>query len=399
MFLILILLALVGFVVGGQINRAIYSWAWNARPISPWSAPPAGVAQRTWMDCLPMLGWWQMRRESNIHGPMFWIRPMLIELAFGLGLATLYWWEVGVNGWDRSLFLSHAILFGLMMVATFIDFDEKTIPDTVTIPGTIVALLIAAFLPNALLPVPPRPMSPILVTTPSAWATWLDGTSGLGVGLACWLGWCYGLLPRTVYFRRGIVKGVQYLVASMIRHPLSKRIALMCAVGASAIVMIWFATSGSLNWQTFVSSLIAMAAVGGFVWAIRIVTGVAAGIEAMGFGDVTLMAMVGAFIGWQAGIISFFVAPFTSLFLVIPYYLLTGKRHIPFGPFLCAGVAIVAVGWDSVWAVVGRQWAMFGPIIPAVLVVLVVLMGLSLGLIEMVKRLAGVRTLRAEASA
>jgi glutamate dehydrogenase/leucine dehydrogenase len=30
-------------------------------------------------------------------------------------------------------FLSHAILFALMLIATFIDFDEQTIPDEVTI--------------------------------------------------------------------------------------------------------------------------------------------------------------------------------------------------------------------------------------------------------------------------
>ena len=33
----------------------------------------------------------------------------------------------------------------------------------------------------------------------------------------------------------------------------------------------------------------------------------------MGFGDVTLMAMIGAYLGWQAAVLTFFIAPFFGL--------------------------------------------------------------------------------------
>lgn len=382
---ILIVLGIVGFAVGGQINRAIYRWAWNQRSISPWSAPPDGAAARTWTDRVPVYGWWPMRRESKIHGTVFWLRPMLIELAFGVGLAWLYWWEVHVLGWEKSLFCAHAVLFALMMIATFIDLDEKTIPDFVTVPGTIVALLFAAFLPNSLLPVP---SGLVLTTTPYQWPAWLDGVEGLGIGLACWLAWCAALLPRTIYFRRGVVKGLKFLAASLVRHPVSRWIGLMSLIGAIAISAMWFTMSGMLNWQTLLSSLIAMAAVGGFLWSIRIITSIVMGMEAMGFGDVTLMAMVGAFLGWQAGIISFFVAPCVSIFLIIAIWLLTGNRQIPFGPILCLGTAIVAISWDTVWTAWGRIFEL-GPLIPIGLAVLVALMGISLGFIQIVKRLFG----------
>ena len=33
----------------------------------------------------------------------------------------------------------------------------------------------------------------------------------------------------------------------------------------------------------------------------------------MGFGDVNLMGMIGAFMGWQAAVLTFFLAPFFGL--------------------------------------------------------------------------------------
>ncbi len=38
---------------------------------------------------------------------------------------------------------------------------------------------------------------------------------------------------------------------------------------------------------------------GGLTWILRLVSSVLLGQEALGFGDVTLMAMIGSFVGWQ----------------------------------------------------------------------------------------------------
>ena len=73
----------------------------------------------------------------------------------------------------------------------------------------------------------------------------------------------------------------------------------------------------------------------------------------MGFGDVTLMAMIGAFLGWQAAFLIFFLAPFTALLIAATQRILTGERHIAFGPYLCLAAVIVMVGWDAVWT----RWA------------------------------------------
>lgn len=62
--------------------------------------------------------------------------------------------------------------------------------------------------------------------------------------------------------------------------------------------------------------------------------------EAMGFGDVKLMAAIGAFLGWKLTLLSFFIAPFFGSFFGI-IVLLRKKSHlIPYGPFLSLGALL-----------------------------------------------------------
>ncbi|WP_165231276.1 prepilin peptidase [Aquisphaera insulae] len=84
-------------------------------------------------------------------------------------------------------------------------------------------------------------------------------------------------------------------------------------------------------------------------------------VEAMGFGDVTLMAMIGAFLGWQAAVLTFFIGPFfglgTAIVKIFNKYrkLLGGRklsavdREVPFGPYLCAGALALVLSWRWLW--------------------------------------------------
>src|SRR5437868_1320813 len=90
----MIVVFFAGACLGSLANWAIYALAWNARPISPWSKLPASPDSRSRSDRVPILGWFSLRREVSLHGPRFWIRPLLLEICLGLALAGLYWWEV-----------------------------------------------------------------------------------------------------------------------------------------------------------------------------------------------------------------------------------------------------------------------------------------------------------------
>ena len=152
----------------GAANWAIYALAWHPRPISPWSRPdPSGPPRRLW-DRLPIIGWLGLRREAALHRRGFWVRPMLVEVLMGVGLAWLYWWEVEAAGLlpqgvgtllglgDKTVlhfeFLAHCFLIALMLAGSLIDVDEKIIPDEITVSGTLAGLLLAAVCPWSLLP-------------------------------------------------------------------------------------------------------------------------------------------------------------------------------------------------------------------------------------------------------
>jgi prepilin signal peptidase PulO-like enzyme (type II secretory pathway) len=132
------------------------------------------------------------------------------------------------------------------------------------------------------------------------------------------------------------------------------------------------------------TALVGLAASGGIVWAVRLIGTAALRREAMGFGDVTLMMMIGAFLGWQAGLMLFFIAPFAGLVIGLLQFVLRRDDVIPYGPFLCLAAAACVVGWAPIW-----NWAQpifgLGWLVPAMLIVCLVLLGVLLAIWQAIK--------------
>jgi Flp pilus assembly protein protease CpaA len=62
--------------------------------------------------------------------------------------------------------------------------------------------------------------------------------------------------------------------------------------------------------------------------------------EAMGGGDIKMMAMVGAFVGWQGVLLTVFLGALAGTIIFLPLTLLGRKKLVPFGVFLAVGAAI-----------------------------------------------------------
>jgi leader peptidase (prepilin peptidase) / N-methyltransferase len=391
----------LGLIAGGAVNWAIYSLAWFARPIGPWGRAHEKAPPRHWSDRLPVVGWFGLARESSLHGRMFWLRPLLLELALAAGLAALYWWEVEqialippaapvLPNMVRALvhwqFLAHAVLIVLMTAATFIDFDEKTIPDSITIPGTLLGLLLAALLPQVALPVMAKlpggagfALGPLQFASPDEFPAWAHTWQGPAIATLALCAWCAALVPATATLRRGWAKAIAFYIASIARAPHWRFMLALAVVTSAATWGVWLI--GGARWESLFTSVMGLAFGGALIWAVRIVGTIALREEAMGFGDVTLMAMIGAFLGWQPALIIFFLSPGAALFIAVAQWVITGRRDIAFGPYLCLATVYVLVRWQDVWGFAAGIFAM-GPLVLAILAVCLTLM---LGMLMMLR--------------
>jgi prepilin signal peptidase PulO-like enzyme (type II secretory pathway) len=173
------------------------------------------------------------------------------------------------------------------------------------------------------------------------------------------------------------------LIASRVARELNRfPFRPMLIFGTCGILAVWLFSERA--WVGLFTSLVGLVASGGIVWAVRLIGTAALRREAMGFGDVTLMMMVGTFIGWQASLIAFFLAPFAGLIIGIAQFVLRRDDVIPYGPFLCLATAGVIIAWAPIWMWAERMFGM-GSLVPAVLVVCLGMLGVMLAIWRIIK--------------
>jgi leader peptidase (prepilin peptidase)/N-methyltransferase len=84
-----------------------------------------------------------------------------------------------------------------------------------------------------------------------------------------------------------------------------------------------------------------LGAVAGFVllWIVAFVGTKAFGKDAMGGGDIKMMAMIGAFLGWQGVLLTLFLGAVSGTLVFLPLKLAGRDKLVPFGIFLALGAA------------------------------------------------------------
>lgn len=410
----LFVLAIIGAIIGIVVNWCIDNLGDKKPGLSPWSKQIRNELEHPFAHFIPVIGWFFRRRDQAALGRRFWVRPLLIEAAWIFGLPLFYLWcsNNGLTGdiaaptkWIAIWFVGHSVLIAFLFVATFIDLDQRVIPDGVTIPGTIIALIIAALWPSFRLPeVISILAGPAIVSVDFADAQplqdWHRGWAGLGIGLAMFAIWILALLPKFPLIGLNL-KSLRMVVASTVRFLQKNRLKVRTktrrigwrylvigAVGMSAIAISW-PLLPNVNWDSLFGALIGLGFGGLMVWSVRIVASHSLGQEAMGFGDVTLMAMVGAFLGWQAALIVFALSPFAALVIVLVNYLVTRENEVAFGPYLCLGTLITIFGWSHIWPFARERFFLN----PAILIVV-----LAGSLVLLMMMMLGVRILKGNGS-
>jgi len=110
---------------------------------------------------------------------------------------------------------------------------------------------------------------------------------------------------------------------------------------------------------SFFDSLIGALICGGFLWGVAEVYYRIRKIEGLGFGDIKLMGMVGAFLGVRLALLTIMLGSFMGAIVGLAYIKFAGKDsqyELPFGSFL--GVAAIIAGLRGA-QVIGQYTSLF----------------------------------------
>ncbi len=363
--IVLTFLFVLGCTIGSFLNVCVYRIPRHDRLgdqlrglWSPPSSCPQCGKRISARDNVPIFGWLLLKgRCRNCSLPISPRYP-LVELFNGLLFVLLYWREVPagyraalehsslfaadlgpqiIDGFSPTLhlnlrFLYHVILVEALLVASLIDWDLKIIPDGSTVPAMIAGVVVGAVGYVHLIPVwfQSAQYEPIYSQT----------------------------LPEFMNFSAPEGGVPAWVLSAPHAHGLA-------------------------------ASLAGLLVGGGLVWGVRLIGALILRREAMGFGDVVLMALIGSYLGWQAAVMVFFLAPICALFSSILALVLRREREIPYGPYLSLAALLVLLFFRDIWS----YWQPIfqtGPLVPLMFLVGAVLLAASLALTQLVKKLLGI---------
>ncbi len=396
--LICLFVFLVGSCVGSFLNVLIYRLPRGLSIVSPGSSCPKCQRPIAWYDNIPLLSWFLLGRACRhcrqaipatyplvefataVSFTLIFVAYMLLDLRAEMPLLL----EIPQSA-DWAILALHLWLVAALLGASVIDFYHKVIPLPITTLTAGLALVTHTVFPQAAL---------WRISAP---------TAGLAFGAAL------GLIISAILVRAGIFrpsfppdpeKGFvrrprrrprkQHLQPlqhsseddepsgsiSPRREMLHEMLYLTPAVGLALVAWLVASADTSLGkaWgmllenahlNALAGSLFGLLIGGATVWLTRILGSLGFGREAMGLGDVHLMAAGGAVLGWLAPVLAFFIAPFYGLIAVILSAARQRAGELPYGPWLSLGLLTTMIFQDKIWAYIGPGLELFWQVLRA----------------------------------
>jgi leader peptidase (prepilin peptidase)/N-methyltransferase len=383
-----------GASVGSFVNVVAWRLPRGASIVSPRSRCPICGACLSWRENLPVVGWLLLRGRCRRCREPISVQYLLIELLVGSLFAGLFlllylpgprsWWVLGTEGWwsfrqfreSWPGFLVLLSLLGTLVPITLIDARTYLIPIGLTLWISITAAV--GWAAQSLLPLS-WPATLASAATPLPAIGMGPGAAAIGGGLGAIL---LSLLLAKGWWRRSFHDYEQFVPPgeTLGDYPHARREALREAWHLLPIVLGiggGFAVGSLLSdrgvgLHPLAEALMAVAmgylVGGGLIWATRILGTLAFGREAMGLGDVHLLAAVGAALGWQDAVAVYLLAPFLGIAFAAGVAVLGSAafgrllgdrfraargrlREIPYGPHLALAAAAVIFARPAVWSV------------------------------------------------
>jgi len=355
------------------LNVVIYRLPLDMSIVQPGSACPSCGRGIRFYDNIPLISWLLLGRKCRYCKAPISVRYFVVELLTGVVFGVLFFvyfrtdLRAGVDSFINGgwlIYVATVVLAAGLIAASAIDLQLWVIPIAicwvVTAAG-IIASAVSGYI-----------MEPGLIRAYSLFPTATAATGLPALGAVIGLGISWALLAK------GWIKRSYDSDSADNQSPLGQQVqinhrgevlkevvfllpVIVCAAGAYFLGRVLAVSSPSLynGWVSFsarpaisglLGSIWGWFIAGGIVWATRILGTLGFGKEAMGLGDVHLMAAAGAVTGPVPAAAAFFIAPFFGLVWGGYSMIFKKSRQIPYGPFLSLAVLLVIILHDKVLA-------------------------------------------------
>lgn len=137
----------IGACVGSFLNVVVYRLPHGESLITPAShCPKCGQPIKAW-DNIPIFSWLLLRGRCRYCRQPIAVRYPLVELATAL-LYLAVWLRVNALGLPYAILPGWFFLIGALLAVTITDLESRMITDKVTYTGMMVAVFLAAALPQ-----------------------------------------------------------------------------------------------------------------------------------------------------------------------------------------------------------------------------------------------------------